>query len=234
MLKKIQIESEVFENFLFENLARVNLVVGQNNSGKTSLLKAIKSLNQFSERTIYLNATSTKNPQWLSNWTTIDSNEKKTRIIEFLRLIEPELETIYWSSSQEEEPIKLKKKAVDDSLSLSSMGQGIKSLLVLAVSLLATKNGILLVDEIETGLHYKAQTDIWRLIIETAKELNVQVFATTHSWDGIAAFGEALSQVEDKSVGKLFRLDSKYGQFRAVEYNAEDLELAVRENIEVR
>ena len=216
MLKEIKLQSGVFENFLFENLARVNLVVGQNNSGKTSLLKAIKSLNQFLGRAIYLNATSSKNPQWLSNWTTIDSNEKKTRIIEFLRLIEPELETISWSSSPEEEPIKLKKKAVVDSLSLSSMGQGIKSILVLAVSLLATKNSILLVDEIETGLHYKAQTDMWRLIIKTAKELNVQVFATTHSWDGIAAFGEALSQVEDKSVGKLFRLDRKYGQFRAV------------------
>ncbi|MGC1248241.1 MAG: DUF3226 domain-containing protein, partial [Spirulinaceae cyanobacterium] len=39
----------------------------------------------------------------------------------------------------------------------------------------------------------------------------------------IEAFQEALSQVEDQSAGKLFRLDSKYGKLRAVEYDAEDL-----------
>lgn len=107
-------------------------------------------------------------------------------------------------------------------------------ILAMAMSLVTSENGVLLVDEIETGLHYEAQTDMWRLILETAKELNVQVFATTHSWDCIAAYQEALSQVEDKSIGKLFRLDSKYGKLRAVEYDADDLDIAVRKGIEVR
>ena len=114
------------------------------------------------------------------------------------------------------------------------MGDGMYRFLLLSLTIVTAENGVLLVDEIETGLHYEAQTDMWRLILETAKELNVQVFATTHSWDCIAAFQEALSQVEDKSIGKLFRLDNKYGNIRAVEYNAEDLDIAVRNSIEVR
>ena len=114
------------------------------------------------------------------------------------------------------------------------MGEGIYRILTIAMYLVTAENKVLLVDEIETGLHYEAQTDMWRLILETAKELNVQVFATTHSWVCIAAFQEALSQVEDSSIGKLFRLDSKYGKLRAVEYDAEDLDVAVNKGIEVR
>ncbi|MEL7011141.1 MAG: AAA family ATPase [Cyanobacteria bacterium J06648_1] len=120
------------------------------------------------------------------------------------------------------------------SLDSTFLGEGMYRILAMAMSLVTSENGVLLVDEIETGLHYEAQTDMWRLILETAKELNVQVFATTHSWDCIAAYQEALSQVEDKSIGKLFRLDSKYGKLRAVEYDADDLDIAVRKGIEVR
>ena len=167
-------------------------------------------------------------------WDTIVLTSKEAKIIEALRIIEDNLERISFSSSSNANLIRLKLKNIENPIPLSSMGEGMYRILVLAMSLVSAENGVLLVDEIETGLHYEAQTDMWRLILETAKELNVQVFATTHSWDCIAAFQEALSQVEDSSMGKLFRLDSKYGKLRAVEYNAEDLNIAVRNSIEVR
>lgn len=96
------------------------------------------------------------------------------------------------------------------------------------------KNGFLLVDEIDTGLHYQTQTDMWRLVLEVAQQLNVQVFATTHSWDCVSAFQEALAQSEDSSVGKLFRLSLRDENIRAVEYTADELTIAVRQSIEVR
>ena len=45
------------------------------------------------------------------------------------------------------------------------------------------KGGILLVDEIDTGLHYSVMEDMWRMVSERATALDVQVFATTHSRD---------------------------------------------------
>ncbi len=167
-------------------------------------------------------------------WDTIHLTEKETKVISTLKIIEPDLDRIGFSSSPETEAIRLKLKNRDYPVPLSSMGEGMSRLLTIAMSLVTSEDGVLLVDEIETGLHYEAQTDMWRLILETAKELNVQVFATTHSWDCIAAFQEALSQVEDQSIGKLFRLDKKYGKLRAVEYDAEKLDTAVRNSIEVR
>ncbi|MDJ0902174.1 MAG: ATP-binding protein [Xenococcus sp. MO_188.B8] len=167
-------------------------------------------------------------------WDSIQVTPKECKIIDALRIIEPDVERIAFPASQYPKIIRLKIKNKNSPVSLSSMGEGMYRVLTLAMSLVIAENGVLLVDEIETGLHYEAQTDMWRLILETAKELNVQVFATTHSWDCIAAFQEALEQVKEQSIGKLFRLDSKYGKLRAVEYNAEDLEIAVRQSIEVR
>lgn len=167
-------------------------------------------------------------------WDTIVLTSKEVKIIEALSIINRSIERISFSSSSNANLIRLKLENIETPIPLSSMGEGMYRILVLAMSLVTAENGVLLVDEIETGLHYEAQTDMWRLILETAKELNVQVFATTHSWDCIAAFQEALSQTEDASIGKLFRLDSKYGRLRAVEYDAEDLDIAVRNSIEVR
>ena len=167
-------------------------------------------------------------------WDSISLTTKEDLVIKSLQIIEKNTLKIDFPSSRNSNTIRIKLKNHPNPVPLSNMGEGMYRILALAMSLVTAENGVLLVDEIETGLHYEAQTNMWRLILETAKELNVQVFATTHSWDCIAAFQEALSQVEDKSIGKLFRLDNKYGEIRAVEYNAEDLDIAVRNSIEVR
>ena len=167
-------------------------------------------------------------------WDEINLTPKEDKIIEALQIIEPDLERIAFTLNQIPKIAKVKIKNQDTPISLTSMGEGMNRMLTLAMMLVKVENGVLLVDEIETGLHYEAQTDMWRLLIKTAQELNVQVFTTTHSWDCICAFQEALEEFEDKSVGKLFRLDSKYGKLRAVEYLPDELAVAVRQNIEVR
>lgn len=167
-------------------------------------------------------------------WDSISLTIKEELVTKAIQILDENTLKIDFPSQRNSNLIRIKLKNQDNPVPLSNMGEGMYRILALAMSLVTAENGVLLVDEIETGLHYEAQTDMWRLILETAKELNVQVFATTHSWDCIAAYQEALSQVEDQSIGKLFRLDSKYGKLRAVEYNAEDLDIAVRNSIEVR
>ena len=56
-----------------------------------------------------------------------------------------------------------------------------RRLLALSLSLIRTEQGILLVDEIDTGLHWTVMEEMWRLVVETARRSSVQVFATTHS-----------------------------------------------------
>jgi AAA15 family ATPase/GTPase len=169
-----------------------------------------------------------------SLWDEIYLTSKEDIVIEALRIILPTVDRIGFSVSEGFNNIRLKVKDHEKPIPLSSMGYGMNRILNLAIALVSTEKGVLLVDEIETGLHYEAQLDMWRLVLKTAQDLDVQVFATTHSWDCIAAFKEVLQELEDQSVAKLFRLDSKYGKLRAVEYDAEEIRIAVNQGIEVR
>jgi AAA domain, putative AbiEii toxin, Type IV TA system/AAA ATPase domain len=92
---------------------------------------------------------------------------------------------------------------------LGSMGDGMRRLLALSTSLVCTKEGSLFVDEIDTGLHYSVMADMWKLVVRKALSSNVQVFATTHSWDcieGLALLCQKESDLADKvAVHKIDR-----------------------------
>ena len=56
-------------------------------------------------------------------------------------------------------------------------------LFTVALALANSRDGFLLIDEAENGIHHSVQADYWRLVLQTAQDNNVQVLATTHSWD---------------------------------------------------
>ena len=105
-------------------------------------------------------------------------------------------------------------------------------LLGLSLALVQSQNGILLIDEIESELHYSVLPDIWKLIFHTAKELNVQVFATTHSKDCLEAF--AAASHEYKGEGMFIRLQRQGETIVAKSIEEERLALAVDYDVEVR
>lgn len=105
-----------------------------------------------------------------------------------LRIIEPRVERFAFLGenfpSMRTVFIKL---AGEERVPLGSMGDGVKRLLSLILHLFSAKGGYLLVDEIDTGLHFSVMDDVWKLVIEMAKRLDIQVFATTHSLDCLNA-----------------------------------------------
>ncbi len=116
---------------------------------------------------------------------------------------------------------------------LKSLGDGALRLFGVALALANTRNGFLLIDEAENGIHHSLQRDFWNMILRTAHENNVQVLATTHSWDCVTGFAQAASELEDVE-GVLVRLSRSGGDLRAVEYPEEELAIAAEQGIEVR
>ena len=119
---------------------------------------------------------------------------------------------------------------------LRSLGEGMNRMLGIALALVNAKDGILLIDEVESGLHYSVQPDMWRLVFETAAKLNVQVFATTHSLDCIRAFESATSErgEEESLLISLRRHHDEPEKIVAVLADKSDLVSIVRSHIEVR
>ena len=116
---------------------------------------------------------------------------------------------------------------------LKSLGEGASRILGVALALANGKNGFLLIDEVENGIHYAIQRNFWRMLMQTAFENNIQVIATTHSWDCVRGFAQAAHDNEQVE-GILIRLSRQHGPLRAVEYSEDNLVIAAEHNIEVR
>ena len=71
--------------------------------------------------------------------------------------------------------------SVKSTMPLFAYGSGMQKALLIALTILKAKDGVLLIDEIETAIHTSALKDIFEFIIKACNELNVQLFATTHS-----------------------------------------------------
>ena len=116
---------------------------------------------------------------------------------------------------------------------LKSLGDGAVRLFGVALALANSKDGFLLIDEAENGIHHSIQRDFWTMILKAAHQNNVQVLATTHSWDCVAGFAMAASEIEEVD-GALVRLEKKGDRLRAVEYPSYDLDVIAKQGIEVR
>lgn len=173
-------------------------------------------------------------------WDNIALTGLENEVLDVLRIVAPGVEGLNFrddytpTSSLVRERIAIVKiEGIDEPLPLRSLGDGNQRMLGIALALANTKDGIVLIDEIENGIHYSAQTELWHLIFRLAHRLNVQVFATTHSWDCIEGFAKA-AQKDTQEQGMLIRLSLKKEKIAATLFDEEDLAVVTREQIEVR
>jgi len=82
-------------------------------------------------------------------------------------------------------------------LELTELGDGVRHLVSIVTSLYAAENGYLFIDEIDNGIHYSVLDELWKIIFVLSKQLNVQVFATTHSKECIESFNRVQLDLKD-------------------------------------
>lgn len=116
---------------------------------------------------------------------------------------------------------------------LKSLGDGVTRVFAAGLALVNSRDGFLVIDEAENGIHYSLQPDFWGMILRAAQQNNVQVLATTHSWDCVTGFARAAVAVSDVA-GVLVRLEKDGERVRAVEYSEEEIQTAAEQRIEVR
>ncbi|MEI7988604.1 MAG: ATP-binding protein [Chloroflexota bacterium] len=170
-------------------------------------------------------------------WDGIALTPLEDDVLHSLQLIEPTVERINLVGSNRTSRLRnripiVKIEGLDDPIPLRSLGEGMNRILGIALALANAKGSLLLIDEIESGLHYSIQPNIWQFVFQVAKRLNIQVFATTHSWDCVEAFQK--SSRESDQDGYLIRLENKQGKIIPTLFNEKELSNATREQIEVR
>ena len=171
-------------------------------------------------------------------WDDILLTEAEDLAIKMLQLIEPKIIDLAFINQDNQRTPFVRLKEVSERIPLHNMGDGIFRLLQIILKVLQARDGFLLIDEFENGLHYSVQPDVWRLIFELSKRYNIQVFATTHSWDCIESFAQVAKEREDLE-GVLFRMGrsvrkSDNGKVIATEFDEDELYNLTKDKIEVR
>lgn len=169
-------------------------------------------------------------------WDAIALTDVEPEIVKALQIVSQDIQAVSVVGSDERggrTRTAIARSSVHTSpVPLRTFGDGVNRLFGVILSLCNARNGVLLVDEIENGLHYSVQTEIWRTIFRLSHTLNVQVFATSHSWDCVRAFQQAAS--ESPQDGVLVRLSRVNDRIIPTLFTEKELAIVTRDQIEVR
>lgn len=181
------------------------------------------------------------------DWDAIALTEAEEMVKAAMQIILPEFENLIFvndsvyadkTGKETRRVAKVKIKGLSRPVPLNSLGDGMLRILQLVLKVFPAKGGFLLIDEFENGLHYTVQEKVWTLLFELAEKLDIQVFATTHSWDCIESFSK-VAMAKKSIEGVLFRVgqsvrNSDKGRVIATVFDEQQLYNITQADVEVR
>ncbi|MDX2040320.1 MAG: AAA family ATPase [Acidobacteriota bacterium] len=158
--------------------------------------------------------------------------KKKKTLIELLRKIEPRLEDLDYLKIGSE-PLVYVDVGLKEMIPMTQLGQGFTRLFRFFSEMLVEEAKIILIDEIENGIHHSALADVWAGIAEIAEKEDLQIFATTHSWESIEA-AHSVFQSREHYDFALHRLQMVKGEIQVVTHDQRMIEVAEKTDLEIR
>jgi AAA domain, putative AbiEii toxin, Type IV TA system len=121
-------------------------------------------------------------------------------------------------------------------LPIAAMGEGMAAIANYAAAIFeAPSGGLVIIDEVENGIHYSALEKVWTQIGRAVKDTGTQVVASTHSYECVRAAYRVFRN--DPDALKLIRLqpgDDSPAAIKALDYDLESLEGALDMNLDLR
>jgi hypothetical protein len=183
---------------------------------RTSLLPARSYVNQVRDA---------------QQFSSILKNKHDVDVVDALRIIDPRVNRIDVLSEPSGPAIYLD-IGLDTLVPLAVCGEGMVRLFLIILELVASRDGVLLIDEIDDGLHYSVMPKLWKLLGELVEKHDVQIFGTTHNDDVIRSALEAFVDKE-RTLG-LFRIDKRGDRHVMVGYSEEAMRGILEDHFEVR
>ena len=129
----------------------------------------------------------------------VDNPEYKKLAISILKQFDDSIADICYTKADDGSFLETVITQNGMNMPFSVYGDGIKKILYILNKLFDASDSILMIDEIETGLHKKYYEPLFPVIFALAKKLNVQLFIATHSIEAIDAILE-YGKYEDTAV----------------------------------
>ncbi len=257
--RKLKI-SPIYETYKSDNNVQKEIITGQNvlNSPYTSTVQVVEGVSldftthnnknfiteiRIKESKLKLSHEYKEDLvcSYLNPVTSLNVNENQmekllvqkdlSKIIEVLRGVEPKINDIRMGAKG----MVFVDIGEDKFYPVNIMGDGMRRILNILASLSDMKNGVLLIDEFETGLHYSSLKVAWRAFLSACEKYNVQIIATSHSYECIGALSKSYAEMDpDGDNIRLYRIDKDGMNHKAYMYNSKLIEAGIKDVIEVR
>lgn len=158
-------------------------------------------------------------------------NGHESEVVEFLKVVDSQIHNIRTMTVPE--PMLYADVGLSQFVPVGLLGGGVSRLLSLALTMFEARGGLILVDELENGLHHTVLEPVWQRLQTLAKACDVQLIATTHSRECLSAAMHAFhgSSPEDLAI---HRLDERHGEPFAATFLAKDWEYSLQLGAELR
>lgn len=160
----------------------------------------------------------------VTRYSQLEINGQQDGVLQILQLVEPNLKRLAVVSAGQTPAIYADVK-LGRLIPMQLMGDGMARILSLSLSIASSPGGMVMVDEIENGLHYTVMEKVWQAVAAFARHYDVQLFATTHSHHCIQSACRAFAADEEEPLS-LYVLGRSAGKMRSVRYGREKLATA--------
>ncbi len=191
------------------------------------------SFDKSTNGTLFLssNGLSIKNIRAL--WESLSIDGLEVEVLKVMKDFDSEINDFRFFDTIGNDKGHVKLEGVNRWVPLGTLGDGAVRVLALAAAATRGKGGVLLVDEIDTALHYTTLSKVWKMLYRFAVESDTQIFATTHSQDCVEAFAslvrDGIATSQELSLQRVVK-----GESKTISYSGDILLAAVKHEFEVR
>jgi AAA15 family ATPase/GTPase len=250
-----QTESEFFRAVSFDNQRpfvfkymkdgiQIKKLIKANDTffdGETELLnKSLNKKRNYAKLIIDKNIEIPQRANLVRAFDDLQINGLYERVIEAIRIIDNDIEDIR-SFASYPTILFLKRKGNKDYQPISFFGDALQKIIRYVSAILSFDNdnrdyfsNYLLIDEIENGIHYTAQKEVWQMLFKLCQHFDIQLFATTHSLEMIKAFEEVCEEVEGEGAYFEMARHAKTNQIIGIKHQIATLEYELETNATIR
>jgi AAA15 family ATPase/GTPase len=198
--------------------------------------QSLKMTGNVSVLPVYLISPQTFSPRENSNQFSLLSRAKKEEpVLSALQSIFKEVQGISLEILAGEPVLHVAVEGLDEKMPLGDLSGGVTKYISIILAILSNPGGVVLIDEIEDGFYYKNLPDLLHNIVYLCDTHNVQLFATTHSYEFLQAMAQAIPAAKRGADDfSLLRFGRGVEQPELTRITGESYEAAIKESFEIR
>jgi predicted ATP-dependent endonuclease of OLD family len=183
---------------------------------------------------IFVNSRGGYTTENVERFSKLEERKGQHGIVDALRILEPRLQRLAVLFAGPTPMIHGELTGLENLIPVPMMGEGFGRILTILLAISSAKDGVVLIDEVETGVHYSIIPSLWKAIADFARRNKTQIIATTHSWECVKGAHDFFHNDSDYYDFRVHQLRRVEGQVEAVTFDAEMVETAILNGMELR